>query len=119
MLPDNRVKVLDRKVIPPGTAIFREGDMGRNAFIVQSGEVEIWKGKEHEKRRLGVVSKGGIFGEMALVDDSPRMASASTLTECVLVSVSETSFKEKLEKSDPFVVALLRIFARNIRSLTK
>ncbi|HAA92122.1 MAG: cAMP-binding protein [Rhodospirillaceae bacterium] len=119
MPSDDRVKVLDRKSIPAGTQIFREGDPGRNAFIVQSGEVEIWKGNDNEKRRLGLVTKGGIFGEMALVDDTPRMASATTVTDCVLVAVSEKSFQEKLDRSDPFVVALLRIFARNIRAMTK
>jgi len=119
MPPGDNVRVLDRKVVPAGTRIFREGDMGRNAFILQSGQVEVWKGSETEKRRLGVVTEGGIFGEMALVDNAPRMASASALTDCTIVSISESSFKEKMDRSDPFVVALLRIFARNIRSLTK
>lgn len=81
--------------------------------------MEIWKGNDNDPRRLGVVTKGGIFGEMALVDDTPRMASATALTDCVLVSVSEKSLQDKLERSDPFVVALLRIFARNIRAMAK
>jgi CRP-like cAMP-binding protein len=119
MLPGDNVKVLDRKAIPAGTQIFREGDMGRNAFIVQSGEVEIWTGDADSRRRLGIIAQGGIFGEMALVDSSPRMASASALTDCVLVAVSEATFQGKLERSDPFIVALLRIFARNIRAMTK
>tara|TARA_B100000886_G_scaffold149596_1_gene101729 strand:+ start:234 stop:593 length:360 start_codon:yes stop_codon:yes gene_type:complete len=111
--------VLDRKPVPSGTVVFREGETGSTAFIVESGKVEIWKGNETERHRLGIISKGGIFGEMALIDGEPRMASATTLTDCVLVSVSEGMFQEKLDKSDPFVVALLRIFAHNIRTITK
>ena len=111
--------VLDRKLVPSETVVFREGDTGSTAFIVESGKVEIWKGNEQERHRLGIISKGGIFGEMALIDGEPRMASATTLTDCVLVSVSEAMFQEKLDKSDPFVVALLRIFAHNIRTITK
>lgn len=111
--------VLDRKAVPAGSKIFTEGDTGNVAFIVESGEIEIWKGSESEKHRLGVISKGGIFGEMALIDGEPRMASATALTDCILIAVSEGIFQQKIDRSDPFVVALLRMFAKNIRALTK
>ncbi|MBC26929.1 MAG: cAMP-binding protein [Rhodospirillaceae bacterium] len=119
MASQKATTVLDRKTVPSGTVVFREGETGSTAFIVESGKVEIWKGNESERHRLGVISEGGIFGEMALIDGEPRMASATTLTDCVLVSVSESMLQDKLDRSDPFVVALLRIFAHNIRTITK
>ena len=119
MVSQKSATVLDRKAVPAGSKIFTEGDTGNVAFIVESGEIEIWKGSEAEKHRLGVISKGGIFGEMALIDGEPRMASATALTDCILIAVSEGIFQQKIDRSDPFVVALLRMFAKNIRALTK
>lgn len=55
---------------------------------------------------------------MALIDNQPRMASASAVTETACMVIGEEVFKKKLRAADPFLVGLLRIFMRNIRSLT-
>ena len=117
-MPDDN-RALERITFQPGETIFNEGDDGQSAYIIESGMVEIAREVGGKKVPLGTIDKNGIFGEMALVDDTPRMASATALTDCVLVAASEKSFQDKLDRSDPFVGALLRIFARNIRSLTK
>ena len=89
------------------------------AYIVQSGEVEIYTTTDDGTAMvLGTVGQGGIFGEMALIDNQPRMASVSALTDTTCVVISEDIFKKKIAEADPFVVGLLRIFVRNIRSLT-
>ena len=73
--------VLDRKVYAAGVNIFRKGELGSRAFIIEDGDVEIWRDDGGVRRRLGVVHKGGVFGEMALIDDEPRMANANALTK--------------------------------------
>ena len=108
--------VLDRKVYAEGANIFRRGELGSRAFIIEDGEVEIWNDLEGERKRLGVVHKGGVFGEMALIDDEPRMASANALTKTVCIIVPGDSFKDKINRADPFIAALLRVFVENIRS---
>ena len=71
-------EVLERKTCQAGERFFKEGDEGNRAYVVQAGEVEIIKstGEEDKDIVLGTIGKGGIFGEMALIDDKPRMASA-------------------------------------------
>ena len=108
--------VLDRKVYAEGTYIFRKGEIGTRAFIIEDGKVEIWNDVDGEHQRLGVVQKGGVFGEMALIDDEPRMASASAMTKTVCIVVPGRMLKDKLKDADPFIVALLRLFVENIRS---
>ena len=67
----------------------------------------------------GIVGRGGIFGEMALIDKAPRMASVSALENTTCVIVTDAVFNKKMAEADSFLVALLRIFVRNIRSLTE
>ncbi|MEX2643048.1 MAG: cyclic nucleotide-binding domain-containing protein [Acetobacterales bacterium] len=116
-------KLLDRRVVPKGQEIFREGAQALCAYFVESGEVEIYltvRESEGKTRQvLGRVGQGGIFGEMGLVDDEPRMASARTSEDSVLVLVGREAFRQKLAKADPFIRGLLTIFARNIRALTR
>jgi CRP-like cAMP-binding protein len=98
--------------------IFTEGSEGSRAYVIETGRVAIWREVDGKRRTLGVVAEGSIFGEMALIDNQPRMASASALTDTTCVVIGEDVFKNKLEAADPFLVGLLRIFMRNIRSLT-
>ncbi len=99
--------------------IIREGEPGSRAFIVESGKVAIWRDVGGRRHTLGVIGQGGIFGEMALIDNQPRMASASAVTDTTCLVVGEEIFKKKLDAADPFLVGLLRIFVSNIRSLTE
>ncbi len=108
---------LERKTCRAGDTIFREGDSASQAFIVQDGEVAIVKSVDGKAKVLGTVGKGGIFGEMALIEDLPRMATARAKTEATLIVVTRQMFNEKLAKADPFIRGLLNVFADTIRSM--
>ncbi len=116
---EQELKILHRKMFRAGTVIIREGTPGERAFIVETGKVAVWRDVGGERRTLGVVGEGGIFGEMALIDNQPRMASATAVTDTTCMIVGEDIFKAKLDAADPFLIGLLRIFVRNIRSLTE
>lgn len=108
-------RVLERKVFYAGQSVFKEGDMGDRAYLIQDGQIEITK----NGLILGTLGKGQMFGEMALVDDQPRMANAKALTDVSVVIIGRDAFREKLAKADPFIRGLLNIFVRNIRNLTR
>jgi CRP-like cAMP-binding protein len=115
-------EILDRRVFPPGEIIFKEGETGRRcAYLVESGKVEISKVVKGgaDPKVLGYVSAGGIFGEMALVDNKPRSAQAKTVEATTVIIVTETVLEQKLRKTDPFVRGLLNIFVRTIRDLNE
>jgi CRP-like cAMP-binding protein len=112
-------KFVERKVYYPGQKIFAEGEEGNRAYLIETGTVEILKRDPGgENRVLGTVAQGGIFGEMALIDNQPRMASAYAKTQTSLTIIPRQAFEEKLRRADPFIRALLSIFVRNIRNLT-
>lgn len=110
-----RAKVLERKVFYAGQCIFKEDEAGDRAFLIQDGEVDITKNGV----LLGTLGKGEMFGEMALIDDEPRMATATAKGDVSVVIIGREAFREKLAKADPFIRGLLAIFVRNIRNLTR
>lgn len=112
-------RVIDRKVVYPGQYVFKMGEEGDRAYLVQEGIIDIVrKNAAGDEVLLGEIQKGGIFGEMALVDDQPRMASARVREQATLAIVTRAQFQDKLHAADPFVRALLKIFVRNIRAIT-
>lgn len=117
MATENRF--VERKVLYPGQYIFRTGDAGDRAYLVQDGVISIQRTRpDGSVVTLGEVKKGGIFGEMALVDDQPRMACALVSEQATVIVVGRDQFQAKLDKADPFIRALLKIFVRNIRAIT-
>jgi CRP-like cAMP-binding protein len=108
--------ILDRRHYEAGKVIFSQGQPGDVAFVVETGEVGIYKDIDGEEVKLGTVKPGGIFGEMAVIDGSPRMASAVAETACVLVRVPKGVFEQKLAGCDTFIRGLISIFLTNIRA---
>ncbi|MBI1775259.1 MAG: Crp/Fnr family transcriptional regulator [Proteobacteria bacterium] len=106
-----------RTAFPKGGRIFTEGDAGHHAYIVESGMVEIFREIDGRKTVLGTIAAGGIFGEMALIDRSSRVASAAALETTELIVIPDLVFQEKLAAADPFLRGLLRVLVRNVRSL--
>lgn len=107
--------ILERRSFKDGETVFREGELGSTAFIVQGGEVEIFKNNGGTDQVLAVIGAGGIFGEMALIDDKPRMATARIKGGATIVTITKQLYETKLKSSDPFIRALLRILVQTVR----
>ena len=110
--------ILQRQIYDPGDQIFKEGDEGRLAYVVEEGEVEIFINNDDHEQVLGTVGKDGIFGEMALIDNQPRMANARATKSTTIICVTRQMFDEKLNRADPFIRGLLKILADNNRDIT-
>ena len=110
-------EVLERKTLQKGEHVFREGAQGIAAYIVQDGEVQIYTDIDGQKTVLGTIGQGAIFGEMALIDDKPRMAGARMSKGGTVIIVTKKLFQQKLNKADPFIRGLLKILVENLRQL--
>ena len=96
--------------------IFREGEIGTEMFIVQSGQVEILKSQSNdEERQLAVLGQGDFFGEMSILEDLPRTASARALTDCNLVQINGSTFDAMLRKNPEIAVRMMRKLSRRLR----
>ena len=107
-------RFIERKVFYAGDRVFKEGEKGDRAYIIERGLVEIFKLIDGKEVILGTINKGGIFGEMALIDNAPRMASARAVQQTTLVVVTRDTFTSKLAKADPFMRGLINIFVKNM-----
>ena len=110
--------IFEKRSFRAGDHIFREGDAGAEVFIVESGRVRIWRGDQMEKNTLGFVETRGIFGEMALINNNPRMASATADVETVCSIVGKEEFTRRFSEVNTFVRTVIKILACNIHSLT-
>lgn len=93
--------------------IMREGHFGVVLFVVREGRVAIRLGDTVVEK----VGPGGVFGEMALVDRTPRLATAVAEEDCVLLAVSRQMFLYLVKKSPRFAVSLLRAVSERARSM--
>ncbi len=90
-----------------GDIIFAEGDAPAGAYLIESGRIEISTLQFGERRVLGLLGPGMLLGEMAVIDDSPRTATARALIHCQLTPIDAAQFAERLAAADPVVRALL------------
>ncbi len=95
------------EVLKAGQVIFAEGDPPNGAYLIESGRIEITTMQMGERRVLGELGRGMLLGEMAVLDDSPRTATARALTDCRLTRIDAAQFAERLAAADPVVRALL------------
>lgn len=87
--------------------LFSEGDSPTVAFLIESGEIEISTVRDGEILVLSKLMTGDLLGEMAVIDDAPRTATARALTNCVLFQIDRTQISERLASTDPIIRALL------------
>lgn len=104
-----------RRVFEPGTLIFNEGDNGHEAYVVEYGRVAIYKTVMGQRVDLGTIIQGGIFGEMALIDDEPRMASAVAEAETACVVIGKERLTEQLQQAPKGVRTIVNALLGNIR----
>jgi len=98
-----------------GDTIFREGDQADEFFVVVRGKVEIRTGE----RRLEILSPKGIFGEMALIDDSPRSATVVALTDVTVAPIKEQQFLFLVKHMPSFALKVMRVLAIRLRHQNK
>ena len=107
--------LLTERECTAGQKIFEEGELGQNFFVVLSGQVRISKrvpgvGEE----ALAILSPGDHFGEMALVDDTPRSADALAHSDCKLAEFQRQDFDQLMFMDKEIAYAVLWTFVRTL-----
>ena len=105
----------DAPLLPaaPGKIIFAQGDPGDLMYVIVEGQAQIMiDGKVME-----TVHSGGILGEMALIDNSPRSATAVAKTQCLLVPIDEKRFTDLAARRPEFALHIMRAQAHRLRRM--
>lgn len=93
-----------------GTVIFEEGAVRDNLYIVQFGQVEIRDSAGH----IRMVGEGEIFGEMALITNSRRSATAVAHTDVKLVPISAKRFLFLIDNNTDFALSIMRVLVERL-----
>jgi EAL domain-containing protein (putative c-di-GMP-specific phosphodiesterase class I) len=105
---------LDRKRYKQGDTIFRHGEEGDCAYLIESGKVDILS--PDNGRVISCLGVDDLFGEVALIDRSTRTASAVAAQDVSLVEIKRELIDELLKGTDPVICHLLRLILQRFRS---
>lgn len=108
---DSFSKTETHQAFPAGQTIFREGDPGDVLYIVIEGEVTILI----DNQPLETLGPGDILGEMALIEDRPRSATALAITDCLLTPVTRQHFLTLIQRTPMFALQVMRVLAQRLR----
>jgi CRP-like cAMP-binding protein len=107
---DDLNRILERRVFAADHVVFREGDRGELAYLIQSGKVRITQGG----RELEVIGPGRIFGELALINKADRNASATTVEGTTVEIIKRMEFESALAGMPQILRALMRAYVDQI-----
>jgi CRP/FNR family cyclic AMP-dependent transcriptional regulator len=110
------VTVVTRRSAPRASVIMAAGDQIDSLYIVIAGRLKVMMGDSDGKEViLSLIGPGEFFGEMGLIDDSPRSASVITIEPCELLSISKRDFKKCLAENFEMSMAVMRGLVRRLR----
>jgi len=119
-LADQDLKALSQVIeevrLPSGAELFAEGSEGDRAYIVQVGEIEVFKISGARTVLIDVGRPGHVLGEMALIEKNPRMASARARTPCVLLAIDQAQFQALLASHVSVAQAMFKTVISRWRS---
>ncbi|HUR39657.1 MAG TPA: EAL domain-containing protein [Verrucomicrobiae bacterium] len=107
-----------RRVLAEGEWLFREGDEGETAFVIENGLLEICRVEDGRTERIAQLGPGDLIGEMSLIDKMPRSASAFARLPTRLRVITGDHLAEKLSDADPLLRLLLKMILQRYRTAT-
>lgn len=116
--------IVHKREYRAGEPAFYQGDPGLGMYIIQEGEVSISiGGKDGDQRELAVLGEGDFFGELALLDETPRSAAAICKSDCSLIGFFRPDLFELIERKPglglKIVLKLAEIVAQRLRRTDK
>ena len=98
-----------------GEKVFLEADTGTEMFVVTSGRIDVVT----YGTVLDNVRAGGIFGEMALIDDGPRSAAAIAAETSTVIAISKATFLAMVQHQPEFALRVMRALSERLRKMNR
>ncbi len=120
MLPESQLapltSVVTRKAFPRGTTVIAAGDSTDSLYVVISGRLKVMMSDDEGREViLSILGPSEFFGEMSLIDDSPRSASVITLEPCELLVLAKRDFKKCVSENFEMSMTLMRGLVKRLR----
>jgi CRP-like cAMP-binding protein len=107
----------DLSAFPRGTILFRQGDSANAAYALNAGAIGLYRETGGRRVPLTTVRRGEMFGELAVIDGSPRQSSAVTLEDSLIMVIPRAALADKIAAADPLIKALMEMFSANLRNV--
>src|SRR5215470_16665966 len=102
------------KEYPTGTVLFREGEPGKEMFVLQSGKIAISKKVRDVEKVLAILGPGEFFGEMAIISNKPRNASAIVEQDSRLLVIAPKTFEGMIRGNSEIAVRMIKKLAERL-----
>lgn len=102
-----------------GQIIFRQGEPGNCMYVIQSGEVEIFREIDGKEVRIAVRGEGDFFGEMSIFEQETRMATARANKKAAVLTVDKKSLLRRFQQDPSLAFRIVETMSRRIRELTE
>ena len=106
----------NEKKISAGEFLFREGETAEFAYVLKSGSMDLVKSGLDGDLVLASLETGALFGEMALIDGSPRSASAKATEDCVVTEVRSDAFEQYIRSKPDAAVRIMKNLSTQLRA---
>ena len=107
-------KTVFERSFPAGEVILREGEQGLGAYMIRSGQVEVVHLRVGREERISTLGPGKVFGELALLTDSPRTATVRAVEPTTCLVLTAWNFRAELKQSAEMAYQLLEVVARRL-----
>ena len=98
-----------------GEVIVQENDFGETAYVIEQGQVEVSKELDGQKVHLAYLGAGETFGEMSMIDEKPRSATVTAVTETVVSEIRRDDFFNSFQTDPKVALALLKVLFERLR----
>jgi CRP/FNR family transcriptional regulator, cyclic AMP receptor protein len=102
------------KEFPKATVLFREGETGKEMYVLQTGQVVITKKVRDQEKTLAVLGPGEFFGEMALISNKPRNATATVADAARLLVIDPKTFEGMIRSNAEIATRMIRKLAERL-----
>lgn len=105
---------------PAKSVVFHEGDPGEGVYVIKSGGVQVFtRVGDGEEMVFARFSEGDFFGEMAIVENAPRSATATTTEDSVLYFIPRDTILNLIGKSPKFALTLVKVISNRLREFNR
>src|SRR3990172_1049924 len=103
------------RVFPTGTVLFRDGETGKEMYVIQAGKVKISKKIRDTEKTLAVLGEGEFLGEMSILNNKPRSATAEVVEEAKLLVIDPKMFEQMLKGNPEIAVRIIKKLAQRLQ----
>lgn len=115
IVDSKKFPALNTKKLKKGQVLFREGDYGKNVYLILSGELRVYQGRGVSEVELATLKERQLFGEMGFLGDGKRMASVEATEPTELIELDLSKYKEFMSEQPRWLTILIESLLSHLK----